>query len=937
MKYIIFLLTCSFVLSAQQNQADIKFEDAFMKGYKHITTNKDSTYFYFEKALKIAEHLKNKEDILYVYDFLTYTDSYHYELGNYKKHLDNYDKVVKSITSIDSIPNINDYKIQTLILKGNYYYKLKDNSNSKYYFEELYKQLSTLNTNTLNKKELSWYLTALNYMGLINMRQGRLNQSEYYFNNAIEVCVANKEYIKDWEERLYNNKKLLSNVFEKRKEYDTAISLLNESINFFKKNYTNNYKNILITCYLEISENYLLQNKTQEAEKTLNEIDKLTQTSDYFAKEKLKLLGDIYSQKKEYKTAFVIYDSILKETKNYRKTNKHQDVAEIYLKLGNLERQRNKLDESLTYYQKALVASSKCFVSLEKNANPTPTDAFSKIQLLTILKKKLEIVNQQLSNTKEQYLFEIATNTSKNIIKALDALRPEFASKLDKDFLISETYPAFHLMIQTCYMSYESTKDINYLEDALFYMEKSKEILLLESVNNVEAITYGNVPQDILDKEQHFQAYIAKTQKEITTATVNDKTILSDSLFKLSSDYFDFIKTIGKNYPKYHQLKYDTKTTSIIELQKFIGPKETILSFHQTESELYIIIVTTKKNSFVKISFSKDIQEDITTLYELLSKPKVGEYNVTNKLSRKIYNHILHPCLQNDNNINLTIIADGLIAYIPFGALMDGPKKYDYVICRRNIRYTNSATILTRPLQQSNKKGNKLLAISPSFDSNPDFNSLPFNKQEVGLISEYFEGKILSDENATLQNFLDLKNKYSLLHFATHALVNDEEPDYSFLSFTAENNSNNLLYVKDLYNSNIDAQMVTLSACQTGVGKLQKGEGMLSLARGFQYSGVKSITTSLWKNDDQTTSELMGFYYKHLRNGYTKSKALQKAKLDYLRTTEEEELKHPYYWASFVILGDNTPISNKPITCWLILGASFSIVGAVIFGLKKLK
>ena len=174
---------------------------------------------------------------------------------------------------------------------------------------------------------------------------------------------------------------------------------------------------------------------------------------------------------------------------------------------------------------------------------------------------------------------------------------------------------------------------------------------------------------------------------------------------------------------------------------------------------------------------------------------------------------------------------------------------------------------------------------------------------------------------------------------ATHATANDTYPDYSYLAFAQAEDSNqsNILYIKDLYNMSLNADMVTLSACETGIGQLKNGQGMLSLSKGFNYAGAKSIVNTLWNINDKSTVKLMEYFYEGLSKGYSKPEALRLAKLKYLETTEDDLLKHPYYWAAFRVSGDTSPLSSGTTTIWWIsigLGVTFLFISGY-FAIKK--
>jgi len=144
-----------------------------------------------------------------------------------------------------------------------------------------------------------------------------------------------------------------------------------------------------------------------------------------------------------------------------------------------------------------------------------------------------------------------------------------------------------------------------------------------------------------------------------------------------------------------------------------------------------------------------------------------------------------------------------------------------------------------------------------------------------------------------------------------HANINDSLPGFSSLAFTIDNEKTNTgdgwLNTADIYNLELDAQLTVLSACNTGSGQLKKGEGIMSLARGFFYAGCPSIIMSLWEVEDQSGTEIMGAFYKYLKRGKTKDGALRLAKLEYLKTANSRRA-HPHYWLGYVSIGNNSPL-----------------------------
>ena len=198
-------------------------------------------------------------------------------------------------------------------------------------------------------------------------------------------------------------------------------------------------------------------------------------------------------------------------------------------------------------------------------------------------------------------------------------------------------------------------------------------------------------------------------------------------------------------------------------------------------------------------------------------------------------------------------------------------------------------------------------------------------------IRKLIHTKTYKQRNASKSQFLANLNRYAYAHISSHAIVDDEDPRQSFISFSQMDdtlNRNQLLYVDELYHLNIPTGMVVLSACETGLGAISKGEGIQSLARAFFYSGAKSLITTLWQINDASSVPLIKEFYRNLRSGEQKHRALRKAKLNYLENTSAI-YAHPYYWSGFLPYGNSNVVelkSNKAI--W-----AFILVPAMLFAL----
>jgi CHAT domain-containing protein len=297
--------------------------------------------------------------------------------------------------------------------------------------------------------------------------------------------------------------------------------------------------------------------------------------------------------------------------------------------------------------------------------------------------------------------------------------------------------------------------------------------------------------------------------------------------------------------------------------------------------------------------------------------------------SHNLYNVLIAPFENDLHEKHLTIIPDGKLNYISFdGLLKTLPdtsetirfNELNYLVKDVNINYANSVNIFLKNKASKPKLRNQTLAFAPEYNSEEfkmtgtsyKLAPLPGVQKEVDEIAKSVNTTIFRSKDASEQNFREKSGNFDILHLAMHAYINDSLPAYSRLAFsqiadTTTLDNDGWLNTADIYNLDLNASMTVLSACNTGVGKLQKGEGLMSLARGFLYAGCPSVVMSLWEVEDAAGTKIMTSFYKYLKAGKTKDEALRLAKLKYLEESNSR-LSHPHYWMSFKCIGDNSPV-----------------------------
>jgi CHAT domain-containing protein len=244
----------------------------------------------------------------------------------------------------------------------------------------------------------------------------------------------------------------------------------------------------------------------------------------------------------------------------------------------------------------------------------------------------------------------------------------------------------------------------------------------------------------------------------------------------------------------------------------------------------------------------------------------------------------------------------------------------------KTVGYKNNFVAFV-PEFNDRMKSDYQIAVTDSLDFDKSYLTLlsqPFTKTLAKNSTRLFKGKSFLNEKSTEHVFKNSAKEHKIIHIGTHAESNNVSPELSRLVFAKSLDSNSedddYLYTYEIYNSNLASNLAILTACETGKPTYQAGEGMISLAHAFNYAGSESILTSLWKIDEQSSAKIIDLFYKYIKKGWSKDKALQKAKLEYIASAEGRTV-HPQYWAGLVLIGDTSPIdveTNSSLLYWLI-------------------
>jgi CHAT domain-containing protein len=650
-------------------------------------------------------------------------------------------------------------------------------------------------------------------------------------------------------------------------------------------------------------------------------------------------IGVVHADKNEYELALQYYQKAI--ASSLRSFNDTVNVNSVPFIKDYLS-----WDELLADLQ----AKAKIYVTLSTYTKPdSDSDSLQQKPLSGFI------------DTSRAELLKLALRHYQACDTLINQARQSIITKSDKLALGEQASEVYKGAVNVCInLSASSRPDSAsyYNEQAFYFSEKNKSSVLLEALAGAEAQKFAGIPDTLLKKEHKLQIDIALYKRILAEQPDSAKEIIfRDKLFKASRQYDELITVFESQYSEYYELKYNLKPAGVQEIQKTLDPETAIISYLTGDSIITIFTITKNNLDIKTVPAIENLAYTIGVFrYGLLypnSSMSAGDYK---RYAYEMYKQLI-PENVNERIKNLIIIPDAELSMIPFEALLTetpGDKEWKemtFLVKIYTISYSYSANLFykTFPKEETTKIEytdlNDWLALAPVFD---DFNTaglsirtrellqqldtisgdttgtrgilikggyirpLPGTEYEVQAIFKQFDEKgkkalVQIKENAN-EEFIksgELMN-YRLLHFATHGFVNTLKPELSGLLLAQDTtiNEDGILYSGEIYNLNLNADLTVLSACETGLGEIKKGEGLIGLTRALLYAGSKNIIVSLWKVADKSTSDLMIDFYKNLLEAKQEkqefSQALQQAKL---KMIDEGKYAHPFYWSPFILIG----------------------------------
>lgn len=931
---LIFLasILLSSTLLGQTNFDDSRYEKEIDRlyevGYNSLIEAKfDSAEHYLTLALKHQKRLFGPDDINTIGTIINLAIAYR-NLYNSQKAIEYLSIAEEKLLAMKNPPT--SYLITIYNNKGNIYQDQLDHAEAKRYYEysiNILKSRGETEDNTYSII-LYNYIRSLSILGEIgNVKDIYIKELNQHKKRLLELEA---QYVTALEIRTMIN---LASAFELLDQYDSAIEILDYAYDLnssFEYLNTNLESNIIYEKAIA----YSLKGNYDEALKLLKWIIAESIENDDIGVNRILFthirIGEVYFLKRDYQSAYNWIDNAIND--NIRSIELMQDESNV----------RSVLTASFEFIQLYLYKAKAARALYERDG-------------------KLD----NLISSFETYEKLIGALLSSRL-----NMKNEESVFMQTDTKIQVMYEAVGVAIQM----YKVTDDIKYLEKAFEFNEAFKASSLSSELNKIEAIQFSGLPSEIKEIEDSLSRSVSYYEQKIyeeQNKTNIDSTRLAEyksRLFIYKDNYNDLVDKIEIDFPNYFQLKYNSFFTSLETIRNNLHFKQALVEYVFADTILYTFIVDDQQKKVITQEIDSSFANDCIQYYKLLQSQEFDKnvhdtYEQYVTLARKFYKVLVEPVRKITDRGEIIFVPDGELMYLPFETFLteDVDTEYidylhlPYLIHDLSVGYSYSATLLFNQRRHPVAGNREVLAFAPAYEnlldneqpevwnrqSNPDL-LIPLlgAREEVRDIAQLLPARVFLDYEATEHNFKKYSEDFSVLHLAMHTIMNDDEPMYSRLAFARTENDtmeDHDLFTYEIYNLDLNADMVVLSSCSSGYGKIQKGEGMMSMARGFMYAGCPTIVMTLWQVSDKSSAELMSHFYKYLKQGKSKNEALRRAKIDYIHASDKLK-SNPYFWSSFLVVGDSSPLYGKrPIFYWSLVVGGFVLITLLMISRKRLR
>ncbi|MBK6932130.1 MAG: CHAT domain-containing protein [Saprospirales bacterium] len=669
-----------------------------------------------------------------------------------------------------------------------------------------------------------------------------------------------------------------------------------------------------------------------------------------------------------------------------------REVVKLVNTIGWTACARNDYHTALRRSQEAL---HRLFPNIAADAytqNPDPSWIDPENAVAEALDLKGEALWQLYQSNSTPAHLDLAGETTGLAVQMMENLRDAAVYESSKLHSTQQNRRLFNRMMRILYAR-QAGGDRQAAERAFAYSERSKAVLLGQKLAADAALAKATLPDSLRQREIDLKEQWATLKNELFERQMEGKA-LDDSTAKVNSQRLFYLenelRALREHLSAAYHIELDKQETpaaTVADVQKkLLRPGETWVTYFtdRDSSLLYIIAVDQKgvrwKRQAYRENTVRHFIENFNTL--ALAENRSGDpglFAAFVRQSRQLFQTLLEPVFTGGAiPKRLALAPDGELALLPFDVLLHqsvaaDTAEADYAALPLLVKASQTRLVPSASLELFNAANGKIRHRGPYVGFAPDYSGSALGQVVSGAkvvqdAAAAFEGEAYVGPHACLDTFLNKAAGYAIIHFHGHAEASDSEPDYSWMAFTAKGRPiakvflpkalsasmtlggaasrlspaerEHCLFAHQIYQAHLGADLVILSACETGMGKVALGEGTLSLSRAFQAAGCPATVMSLWEVRDDATADLIRVFLENIRQGQDKDEALANAKRSYLNTAGNA---FPYFWAGFVLTGKSDPVRlsgswwEKPGVWVLFIGAVLAVGAGVIRRLRKTK
>lgn len=786
-------------------------------------------------------------------------------------------------------------------------------------------------------------------------------QSILYFQKAAHIFEGLNMVDKNWRPLIYNALGLsYAQAKEPEQALDYYFKALELFLEIVGKNHPQTsmvYTNIALEYY----GNNKPYEAVPYFQKSIEALENLKQSNRDILSRTYVLFGGNYGKIGEFEKAeYYLQKGLNMAVETFGAT--HASVAHAYYVTASMYEAQKDYLAALHSYQKGLMASLDYFSNTNIYHNPNLYDipAESSICILLLNQKARALLQyfQQDVTQKNRLQAALATiDLGMQVVEKFNYYTD--SSKMSAYIYFAMVYET---SVKIRYAAWRNSYGQQALEEAFETAEKAKAFLLRRAMQGEMAKAKSPIPDVLQKKEGNYKRKLTELDKTLQNQkSINEEADSKEAkiqhlqveLFEYHQKYNQLMEDLKRDYPDYFQLKYQNQVVKVAEIQELLAPNELMVHYSLYEDSLFVMAVGKTKVVFEQIDRPKDLEQNIEAFEKTMYLSDKEEYI---RLAALLYQVLLSDIESElKGKDKLIIVSDGALQRLPFDALIRPLKEnmeasnfseLPYLIKDFDIQYHYSATLLFHAHQKkihlSQKAKGDFLGLAPiKFGKTTNSSGyilksstkgeqkrelilksgnskqtalmdLEATETEVKTVYKLFEQEekeamALFYEMASKENLLQYIEDYQHILLSTHGFSDAKHAALSGLNLFVESQTDGKatpqeegkLYVSDIMNLQLSAELVVLSSCESGVGKLQNGEGMMSLHRAFLYAGASNIVYSLFKVPQDSTNELIQTLYRCILSGERYSSALRKAKLKLI----ENQAMEPVDWAGFALIG----------------------------------